>query len=340
MSDQDFGHLCRGRRIHVHGQSDFGILSNLGASSIITWAYADTLSACPSQSGSLAMTSITFAAVICADEPCSVKSVQVPESSFTVSPRSTTRPSNTWNLGSNVHQCSKVGFPCVSLCFQNNFLFALNFLQLPCWIRFELLPFLVHCCFRIRNSHRLEHRNKLLHFNCILCLRFDLHGLSAEMISNVVSGTPEPPRCMHALFFWMLVGFTTLRFSVLKAGALLCSFCARHCRLHWNFQLSPCVFDGLFMFTIFRIDEINAFQPFEHCRVLASLFWAAFPILVHTSGGSCLNFHQITFINLEVSLSMKWTLWTLSKNLINFDPRPHFHDRQYVFLATHPDLHK
>ena len=35
--------------------------SNLGASSIFTWAFAETASAaCPSKSGSLAMTSITF----------------------------------------------------------------------------------------------------------------------------------------------------------------------------------------------------------------------------------------------------------------------------------------
>ena len=43
--------------IHISGHSDFGILSNLDASSISTWVYADTASAaCPSQSGSLAMT--------------------------------------------------------------------------------------------------------------------------------------------------------------------------------------------------------------------------------------------------------------------------------------------
>ena len=36
MLANDFGHLCRGRRIHIYGHSDFGILSNLGASSIFT----------------------------------------------------------------------------------------------------------------------------------------------------------------------------------------------------------------------------------------------------------------------------------------------------------------
>ena len=75
MFAKDFGHLFRGWRIHTSGHCDFGILSNLGASSIFTWVYADTASAsCPSQSGNLAITSITFVAVIWdAHEPCSVK---------------------------------------------------------------------------------------------------------------------------------------------------------------------------------------------------------------------------------------------------------------------------
>ena len=61
MFAHDFGHLCRGRRIHTSGHSDIGILSNLGA-------------ACSSQSGNLAITSITIAAIIRnADEPYSVK---------------------------------------------------------------------------------------------------------------------------------------------------------------------------------------------------------------------------------------------------------------------------
>ena len=70
MFAHDLGQLCRGRRIHTSGHSDLRILSNLGPSSNFTWVYADTASAaCPSQAGNLAMTSITFAAVICdADE--------------------------------------------------------------------------------------------------------------------------------------------------------------------------------------------------------------------------------------------------------------------------------
>ena len=66
MFDHDFDHMCRGRRIHISGHCDFGILSNFGASSILNWVRAGAASAaCPAQSGGLAMTSMTFA-VICA----------------------------------------------------------------------------------------------------------------------------------------------------------------------------------------------------------------------------------------------------------------------------------
>ena len=60
--------VCRGKRIQKSEHSDFGILGYLEASTIFTCVYADTASAaCPSR---LAMTSVTFAAVICdADEP-------------------------------------------------------------------------------------------------------------------------------------------------------------------------------------------------------------------------------------------------------------------------------
>ena len=48
--------------------------NNLGASSILTWVYADTASAaCPAHPGNLDMISMTYAAVICdADDLCSV----------------------------------------------------------------------------------------------------------------------------------------------------------------------------------------------------------------------------------------------------------------------------
>ena len=62
--------------------------------SILTWVQADIASAaCPAHPDSREIISITFAAVICeADDPCSVNTAHDPELSFTMSPRSTTRP--------------------------------------------------------------------------------------------------------------------------------------------------------------------------------------------------------------------------------------------------------
>ena len=135
MFAHDFGHLWRGRRIHVSGHSDLGFLSSLWASSNFTWVKADTASAAnPSQPGNLAITSMIFAAVIWdASEPCSSETVKAPESSFTMSPRSTTLPLYFRNCGSKWHmplRAAKVDFLLVSSCFQNNLLFALDLTKL------------------------------------------------------------------------------------------------------------------------------------------------------------------------------------------------------------------
>ena len=59
-------------------------------------------SACPAYPSNLAKKSIILAAVICeADDPCSVKTAHAPESSFSMSPRSTSRPMSFWCFGSN-----------------------------------------------------------------------------------------------------------------------------------------------------------------------------------------------------------------------------------------------
>ena len=70
--DHDFGHLCRGRRIHMSGHSEFEFSIILEHLLFLPGKKADTASAaCPSQPGNLEMISMTFAAVICdADDPC------------------------------------------------------------------------------------------------------------------------------------------------------------------------------------------------------------------------------------------------------------------------------
>ena len=152
---------------------------------------------------------------------------------------------------------------------------------------------------------------------CILCLRCDLHDLSEEMIPNVVSLTHDPPRYMHALFFLGdLVGFTTSRFSFLKAAQFLCPLLARHCRIHWNFQISPCAFEG---FSHLPDRWNRCLSTFEHYRALASrlpmlaCFFSGFSNLCPhfrphiLRSGSCLIFCQsplrTTNTPLEFSLS-------------------------------------
>ena len=70
------------------GHPDFGTLNNVGASYNLTWVSADIASAArASHLGSL--------------DPCSVNTAYDPESSFTMSPRSTTLPSCFWYWGSS-----------------------------------------------------------------------------------------------------------------------------------------------------------------------------------------------------------------------------------------------
>ena len=148
------------------GRSDFGIWSSLGASSNSTWV------GCLSVTIWQSCNNIHyFCGIWDADEPCSVKTAQAPESSFTMSPRSTTVTVHVCHFGSNssffevtyVHQCSKVDFLFLSLCFDTDLPFTLDFLQLPRWNRFGLLPFFVHCCLCIWYLHCLRHRNKLVY---------------------------------------------------------------------------------------------------------------------------------------------------------------------------------
>ena len=85
----------------------------------------------------------------CNDESwCRVQedpSALAPESSFTMSPRSTTLSLYFWN-----HQCSKVDFPFLFICFQNNIFPALHFVQFPRWQVFELLHSLSTAAFATR----------------------------------------------------------------------------------------------------------------------------------------------------------------------------------------------
>ena len=171
--DHDFDHLCRGRRIQMSGHSYFGIFKNCGESSIFTWEKADTASAdCPAQPGSLDMISMTFAAVICeADDPCSLNTACDPESSFTISPRSTTRPLYFWNCGSNseflrwqrsINDAKCTVLPSFLASAITSFL-SLTFVSCHTDIFSSFFVLSLHCCLCIRCFHCWGHGNKLVH---------------------------------------------------------------------------------------------------------------------------------------------------------------------------------
>ena len=241
MFDQDFGHLRLGRRIHESGHADFRILINLGASSISTWVYADAASAgCPSQSGTLAITSITFAAVIWdADEPCSVKTAKAPESSFTMSPRRTTLPLYFWNFSSNCAflrwqmsiNVAKWTFCWSCLCLPDMNLLFCSLLLSNCQagIVSSFFHFIVHCCFRIMefSSHWGIGVNLCTKLQWLIELyplptRCDLQDFSVEMIPNACLLIRELPHCTHALFLescWIL--HSSLQFPEARSASLL-----------------------------------------------------------------------------------------------------------------------
>ena len=101
--DHDFGHVCRGRRIQMSGHSDLGIFSNFGASSIFTWCkqilrkllVLSNLAVCLWYPWPLLLTFVMLMILV------QWILLQHPESSFTISPRSTTRPMYFWCFVSN-----------------------------------------------------------------------------------------------------------------------------------------------------------------------------------------------------------------------------------------------
>ena len=79
------------------------------------------------------------------------------------------------------------------------------------------------------------------------------------MIPNVFSWTHAPPRCMHVLSsesYW--IRNSSRPFPESRSASLFL-FC-KALPLPLELQLFPCIFDGFFIVTIFRIDEINASQ--------------------------------------------------------------------------------
>ena len=79
--------------------------------------------------------------------------------------------------------CSKVDF-ILSPCFENSLLFCSPLWSISRWQLFELFPSVVHCCFRIRNSHRSRHRSELVH-----------HIVLTDRIEPIVFGSDVQDIC-------------------------------------------------------------------------------------------------------------------------------------------------
>ena len=364
MSDQDLGHFCRGRRIHNNGHSDFWILSNLGASSSFTRVYADTASAaCPAQSGSLAMTFISFAAVIRnADEPCSVNTASDPEPYLTMSPRSTSLPLYFWYFGfdsaflrwqMSINLAKWTFF--LSLCasrMTSFILFTLDNCHAGSFSSFS------HSLSTAAFASHLRHMNTFVHqiertdwlepfFRDVIFMIFWLSRF--QTLSRGLMSLHDA--CWLCL--WDFVG--TFSFVVRLprlCRTILRSHFTRHSRLHRYLQL----FLAFFMVSLYSPSSgstkqmplnFRALSSFglstAHCCFFFSLicFWEPnFRPRIMRSG-CCFNLcrpppgPQVSLR--EVFRSIEWTSWILSKNLTNFDRHRHANGRQYDFLATHPD---
>ena len=114
---------------------------------------------------------MTFAADICdADDPCSVSAAYEPESSFTISPRSTTRPFVFLVLClqfgilqmTDVHEWGKMNFCALRPSFIDHLFLTSDFRQVPRRNFLQCFTFLVHCCLCCGNFHGLGHRNKFV----------------------------------------------------------------------------------------------------------------------------------------------------------------------------------
>ena len=145
------------------------------------------------QSGSLAFTSITFAAVIWdADEPCSEETAWAPESSFTMSPRSTPLSFVLLNFWfelrifemTDVHQCSKVDLFFRLFVLPEKPPLLLTFSICHAGIVSSFFHALSTASFYIPNVHRLRHKNKLVNQIVMEFMRF--HFATMNGLSNLL----------------------------------------------------------------------------------------------------------------------------------------------------------
>ena len=108
------------------------------------------------------------------NDSCSVNTAYDPELSFTVSPRSTTRPLYFWRFASNsaffkwhmsISEAKWTFAPFVLASSITSFL-LLTFVRFHAEMFSNFFPFLVHCCLCCGNFHGLRQRNKFVNQIC------------------------------------------------------------------------------------------------------------------------------------------------------------------------------
>ena len=339
MFAQVFGHLCRGRRIHTSGQSDL----NFERSGSVLQFYLGVsrygvgcLSVTVGQS--CKKTSTTCAAVIWdADEPFSAKTVWAPESSLTMSPRSTTLPLYFCNLGSSSaflrwHVSISVAkwtfFLSLFVLREWPSVLLLTFPMCQAWI-FSIFAHSLSTAacasgifiawgIGINSCTTLQRARELIRFSAMWPSWFLRRVDSKRFLADSWASTGK-----HTWFSF--VGEWLLK-------TLSCHHLARHSRFQRSFEFLSCVFDGFFVLFV-RIDELypSHFSSIVELWLLDSplSLFLCFLVVAWTVKVASRTAKTLE----EVSHSITWISWILSTNLTKFDLHQHPCDRRHAFLA-------
>ena len=218
---------------------------------------------------------------------------------------------------------AKWTFLLISLCFQNNLLFALDFFQIPYWNCLELFPFLVHGSFCIRNLHRLWQWDELVH-QIIMCHRSDTFS------SNEIFMHFELQRfCSLSRGLMRFHQITIHIFEFLFFAIVLCHFgdtrmlhvhpLAWHGWCHRSFQFSSCVSENLRILFVIWINKVNSTQFSSIVK-----FWLFFcPFLFFLDSARLYQFssillaiHNLVWLSFEsLSVSPRTTCVLLEASL-------------------------
>ena len=140
----------------------------------------------------------------------------------------------------------------------------LTFFLLPRRNCIELLPFLVHCSFCIRNLHCLSNRHKFVN-QIVMAHR-------SETFARNVLFMFCRYRCFHSLSCgFMRFHKTTISriWNLLRCNFLLCNHfrdaslsfpLAQHGGCHGSFPFSPSMFESFFVILVIKINEVNSCQ--------------------------------------------------------------------------------